>query len=376
MSAEFRYGPAAAHRDPEYVSAMEHFESMTHAGIHDGTEKIDAGEILHASLTWLEAAAALTGSMPSTRSHAEQTIDDAGWRGPAAEAAAVSARSFAASVDELAAVFTEVGARLGAVSGAAEAVKLAVPPPGHTGPVGAIARALEAAHVLDAAIAEEVMRQEAILTMNMIYKPAYSAAGSGVPALPAVPDNPAASPAPSAPQAPGDRPQAVEPPSAPPQSGVAPSAPPAPPAANTPTPGPTAPPPNGSPPSTPAPTPESHAPAPAPHQRCLTVHTGAAPRDARPRAGPESKPASSSSPRDTHPGSSSEPIPHSPSASRPTRRTTTRGTTAVRPGRSAGHYRPDPRYQCAHSGPTGSVPTSLIRAITLGPGYTRTRSSA
>ena len=193
MSAEFRDGPTAR-RDPEYVSAMEHFESMTHEQIYSGTETIDAGEILQTSLTWLEAAATLTGSMPVTRSHAEHAIDAAGWQGPAAEAAAVSARSLAASVDELAAVFGEVGARLGAVAGAAEAVKLAVPPPGDTGPVGAIARALEAAHIIDARIADEVMRQEAILTMNMIYKPTYSAAGSGVPALPALPDHPDAGP--------------------------------------------------------------------------------------------------------------------------------------------------------------------------------------
>ncbi|MDN2502513.1 hypothetical protein FHY52_38385, partial [Nocardia nova] len=122
MSAEFRYGPAASRTDPQYVSAMEHFESMTHEQIHAGTEKIEAGEILQASLIWLEAAATLTGSMPATRSQAERIMDHAGWQGPAAAAAAASAHSFAASVDELAAVFGEVGARLGAVAGAAEAV--------------------------------------------------------------------------------------------------------------------------------------------------------------------------------------------------------------------------------------------------------------
>ncbi|PSR61746.1 hypothetical protein C8258_26140, partial [Nocardia sp. MDA0666] len=297
MSAEFRYGPAASHTDPQYVSAMEHFESMTHEQIHTGTEKIEAGEILQASLIWLEAAATLTGSMPATRSQVERIMDHAGWQGPAAEAAAASAHSFAASVDELAAVFGEVGARLGAVAGAAEAVKLAVPPPGDSGPVGAIARVLEAAHVLDARIAEEVMRQEAILAMNMIYKPAYSAAGTAVPALPEPPAQAdPAGPRPSAPARPnGDRPQALQSPTAPPSSESEPSTPaqapnsatvPGTPASPQPAPG------NPAPSSSaPAPAAPTHDPGPAPTPAPPTSSAPTSPDPTQPPA-----PSSPSSP--------------------------------------------------------------------------------
>src|SRR5690606_41247979 len=82
-----------------------------------------------------------------------------------------------------------------------EAVKVAVVPPGNTGPVGALARLLEAAKVIDADMVQEVLRQEAILTMNMVYKPAYTAAGSGVPAPPEPPPPPRA-PAPPPPPPP------------------------------------------------------------------------------------------------------------------------------------------------------------------------------
>ncbi|MBO0853444.1 MAG: hypothetical protein J2P18_06720 [Nocardia sp.] len=193
MSETAHPGPT----DPEYISAMEHFESMPHEKIYAGTQRIDPAEILRASLTWLEGAATLTGSIPITRSGTELTMDQAGWRGAAADAAADSVHSFAAALADLAEVFGEVGARLGAVSAAAETVKIAVAPPGDTGPVGAIARALGAAHVIDAQIVREVLRQEAVMAMNTIYKPAYSAAGTGVPALPAYRDPGAHTPAPA-----------------------------------------------------------------------------------------------------------------------------------------------------------------------------------
>jgi len=170
--------------DPTYISSMEHFESMSHEEIHAKTREIDAGEILRASGVWLEAAATLASAMPLTRAAADRVMNSMEWEGAAAEAAYTSTRSFAASVEELSAVMGEVGARLGAVAAAAETVKLAVVPPGDSGPVGAIARLLEAAKVIDAQMMQEALRQEAVLAMNMVYKPAYSAAGTGVPALP------------------------------------------------------------------------------------------------------------------------------------------------------------------------------------------------
>ncbi|TLF53557.1 hypothetical protein FEK31_26360, partial [Nocardia cyriacigeorgica] len=175
--------------DPDYISAMEHFESMRHEEIYAKTQEIDAAAIVATSAAWLEAAAGLSTSFPLTRDSVDRVMGSMDWEGAAADAAHASARSFAASVDELAAVLGQVGARIGAVAAAAEAVKLAVVPPGGSGPIGAIARLLEAANVIDAQMAQEALRQEAVLAMNMIYKPAYTLAGTGVPALP---DPPAA----------------------------------------------------------------------------------------------------------------------------------------------------------------------------------------
>ncbi|WP_431962706.1 hypothetical protein [Nocardia sp. bgisy134] len=173
--------------DPTYINSMEHFESIPHEEIYAKTQQIDAGEILRASVTWLEVAAALATSMPLTRGGADRVMNGMEWEGAAASAAYASTRSFASSVDELSAVMGQVGARLGGVAAAAEAVKLAVVPPGSSGPIGAIAQLLEAANVIDAQMAQEALRQEAVLAMNMVYKPAYTMAGNGVPALPEPP---------------------------------------------------------------------------------------------------------------------------------------------------------------------------------------------
>ncbi|GAA5072783.1 hypothetical protein [Nocardia iowensis] len=187
--------------DPDYISSMEHFESMRHEEIYAKTQQINAAEVLQASVAWLEVAATLSTSFPLTRGSVDRVMNSMEWKGAAAEAAYASTRSFASSVDELAAIMGQVGARLGGVAAAAEAVKIAVAPPGSSGPIGAVARLLEAAHVIDAKMAEETMRQEAVLAMNMVYKPAYGMAGKAVPALPPPPELPTdVKPAPFVPQ--------------------------------------------------------------------------------------------------------------------------------------------------------------------------------
>ncbi|OQS16725.1 hypothetical protein B0T36_03385 [Nocardia donostiensis] len=188
--------------DPNYINAMEHFESMRHEDIYAKAQQIDAVEILRVSGAWLEVAAGLSSSFPLTRDSADRVMNAMEWEGAAADAAYASTRSFADSIDELAAVLGQVGGRLAGVAAAAEAVKLAVVPPGNSGPVGTIARILEAANVIDAQQAQETLRQEAVLTMNMVYKPAYSTAGTDVPALPAPPPPPGTPPPLSAPPAP------------------------------------------------------------------------------------------------------------------------------------------------------------------------------
>ncbi|WP_433578615.1 hypothetical protein [Nocardia brasiliensis] len=176
--------------DPDYISSMEHFESMRHEEIYAKAQQIDAAEVLRASVAWLEVAGTLSTSFPLTRTSTDRVMNSMEWQGAAADAAFASTRSFAASVDELAAIMGQVGARLGGVAAAAEAVKIAVAPPGGSGPIGAVAKLLEAAHVIDAQMAEEALRQEAVLAMNMVYKPAYSTAGKAVPALPGPPQLP------------------------------------------------------------------------------------------------------------------------------------------------------------------------------------------
>ncbi|WP_268240918.1 hypothetical protein [Nocardia camponoti] len=198
---------------------MEHFESMPHEQIYQRAQRIDAAAILGSSFAWLEVAAGVSSSAPTAQKGAAQVIDEAGWSGAAADAAAASMRVFADSVDDLAAVCAEVGARLGGVAAAAEAVKIAVVPPGDSGPIGTIARILEAAKVIDAQMAAEALRQEALLAMNMIYKPAYGLAGTNVPGLPevsvgsgaGVPDSGAKPTDHDAPSALADVPKPVEP---------------------------------------------------------------------------------------------------------------------------------------------------------------------
>ncbi|WP_024803265.1 hypothetical protein [Nocardia sp. BMG51109] len=307
MTTEFRYGPPPPRpTDPEYISAMEHFESMPHEQIYAGTQQIDAGEILQASSAWLEAAAALATTMPLAHGSVDHAMFDGHWEGAAAEAAEACARGLTRSVEELAAVLGEVGARLGALAAAAEAVKLAVVPPGNSGPIGDIARLLESAHVIDARIAQEALHQEALLAMNMIYKPAYQAAGSGIPAVPDPPALPGTTPPPPNPAAPQSTPphrttpdqqQNHTPPAPnrtpPPESPTQPTPPPQslapPPQPSTP---PAPPPPDHTPApptSTPSPAPQPHAPAepgpPLPDQEGQPGITGPIPNTTTPAPG-------------------------------------------------------------------------------------------
>ncbi|WP_280276261.1 hypothetical protein [Nocardia wallacei] len=296
MTTEYRYGPQPRRNDPDYISAMEHFESLTHEQIHAGTQRIDAGEILQASLVWLEAAGTLTTSMPLTRNEVDRAMNGAGWQGAAADAADACTRGLAESVEELAAIMGEVGARLGALAAAAEAVKLAVVPPGNSGPIGAIARILEAAHVLDAQLAQEALRQEALLAMNMIYKPAYTAAGTAVPALPDSPALPGGAPdsSPTKPSAPQSLPpQNSSPHTAPPQDPAPHTAPPQDPAPHT------APPQGSVPPQDSAPGPDGPQPPrpepPTPGQQAPQPPQSSTPTTPTP-------PTPSSPPQDSTPG--------------------------------------------------------------------------
>ncbi|WP_194819066.1 hypothetical protein [Nocardia sp. XZ_19_385] len=327
--------------DPNYITSMEHFESMTHEQIYAGTQQINAAEILRASVTWLEAAGTLATSFPLTRASTDRVMNSMAWEGAAADAAYASTRSFAASVDELSAIMGQVGALLGGLAAAAEAVKLAVVPPGDTGPVGAIAKLLEAANVISAQMAQEALRQEAVLAMNMIYKPAYGLAGNGVPALPEPPvipgmqDQPIVTPSepeyvppqqlpPSdtIPETPGpDNPQPTpEIPSTPEPTPEIPSTPePTPePAPSTPEPTPSTPEPTPpatpepTAPSTPEPTPPS-TPQPDPDPAPTTPEPAPAPPPSTPEPTP-APPPSTPEPTPAPPPEPSTPAPPAPTA--------------------------------------------------------------
>ncbi|MFC9895177.1 hypothetical protein ACFVMC_15955 [Nocardia sp. NPDC127579] len=296
--------------DPNYITSMEHFESMTHEQIYAGTQQIDAAEIARASVTWLEAAGTLATAFPLTRASADRVMNSMAWEGAAAEAAYASTRSFAASVDELSGILGQVGARLGGLAAAAEAVKVAVVPPGGSGPVGAIARLLEAANVISAQLAQEALRQEAVLAMNMVYKPAYSLAGTGVPALPAPPvipgltDRPTVTPEPDY-----DPPQYLPPSDATPdpepaQPDPTPSEPQPAPSTPQPSPEPT--------PSTPQPNPEPEPSTPQPSQ---PEPSPTAPQPAPPTPQPE---PSAPAPQPNSPAPQPEPSPTAPQPAPPT----------------------------------------------------------
>ncbi|WP_280415556.1 hypothetical protein [Nocardia carnea] len=301
--------------DPDYISAMEHFEAMRHEDIYQATQQIDAGEILRLSGTWMNAAATLQSTFPLTRANANLVMNEAEWEGEAADAALACTRSFAESIEELAGVVGQVGLRLGAVAAAAEAVKVAVVPPGNTGPVGALARLLEAAKVIDADMVQEVLRQEAILTMNMVYKPAYTAAGSGVPALPEPPPPPGALPplapplttpqvAPAQPSSTGTAPDTVDP-ELPNQPGTIPAPPPAapPPASESPAPSPD----NEQP--TPQPAPEIPAPTDNPPPQPPGAPAPPEPPPAPAPPAPAPPPAAEAPPESDDPGPASPPPP-------------------------------------------------------------------
>ncbi|MEU7632293.1 hypothetical protein AB0C34_20235 [Nocardia sp. NPDC049220] len=303
--------------DPDYIGSMEHFESMRHEQIYAKAQQIDAAQVSRASATWLEVAGALATSFPLTKGSVDRVLNSMRWQGATADAAYASARSFAASVDELAAVMGEVGARLGGVAAAAEAVKLAAVPPGNSGPIGTVAKLLEAARVIDAQMAQEALRQEAVLAMNMVYKPAYSAAGTAVPALPDPPEPPGVRSGPVTPQASApSTPKYKTPEQVGPDSRSTPDTP-------RPTPAPESPAPShgsapgGQPQPVPQPTPSMPPPQQSsPSERTPSTQPAPAPQPA-PEPTPQTQPAPPPPPVLTPPPPSPPPAPAIPEPARP-----------------------------------------------------------
>lgn len=175
--------------DPPYITAMEHFEGLSHAEIHDKVEAMSIGAITALGAAWRKIANGLSAKVVGSRLALNRALSE-GFGGEFAATAATAADSFFDGADNLQRVVSSVGFRIGSVAGAAEAVQLSVPaPPAATGGtpteteqiVTTILGVASPSAAADSGRQQEEARQVAIGVMNSVYKPTYQPAGDGVP---------------------------------------------------------------------------------------------------------------------------------------------------------------------------------------------------
>ncbi|MGI5219774.1 hypothetical protein [Nocardia sp. CA-290969] len=212
LAQQGRDGAASSQRhithdsqDPPYITAMEHFEGLSHAEIYDKVDAMNVRAITELGETWRTIATGLSAKVLGSRLALNRALSE-GFSGEFATTAATAAETFFDGADNLQRAVSAIGYRVGSVAAGADAVQLSVPPP----PVRAVPTeglpddAEQVATVLLGAAApsseadfgrqQEEQRQVAIGVMNSIYKPTYQPAGEGVPTFVPV-DTPGEGPA-------------------------------------------------------------------------------------------------------------------------------------------------------------------------------------
>ncbi|MFI5720484.1 hypothetical protein [Nocardia sp. NPDC051750] len=184
-------------QDPPYITAMEHFEGLSHAEIYDKVRAMNIGAITTLGEVWRGIATSLSAKVVGSRLALNRALSE-GFEGEFGTAAATAAETFFDGANNLQHAVSAIGYRVGSVAGGAEAVWLSVPPPPvqtvstegmsdeaeqvTTVLLGAAAPAADS----DFARQQEEQRQVAIGVMNSVYKPTYQPAGDGVPTFVAV----------------------------------------------------------------------------------------------------------------------------------------------------------------------------------------------
>lgn len=181
-------------QDPPYITAMEHFEGLSHEEIYEHVQAMNIGFVTALGEAWRDIANGLSAKVLGSRLALGRALSE-GFTGEFAAAANTAADTFFDGADNLQRAVSAVGYRIGSVAGAAEVVKLSVPAP----PVRAVSTegvSDEAEQVVTVVLGaaspssdadfqrrKEEQRQVAIGVMNSVYKPNYQPAGDGVPAF-------------------------------------------------------------------------------------------------------------------------------------------------------------------------------------------------
>lgn len=168
-------------QDPSYITRMEHFEGIPHQEIYDHVRAMKVDVIADMGAKWRKIANNLSAKILGSRLALHRALSE-GFGGEFAQAAETGANTFFDGAENLQHAVSTVGYRIGAVAGAAEAVKLSVPPPPKDAPTqGLLPGAESPTAVADNMRQQEEQRQVAIGVMNSVYKPNYQPAGDGVP---------------------------------------------------------------------------------------------------------------------------------------------------------------------------------------------------
>ena len=198
-SQDSQLAAQGAGTDPNYSRTEDRFQSMTHEQMYeavhggaDGTGGMDAAGMHQARQTWFEASADLENLSSFHLLGMNNIFNHGLWQGATASAAQVASERFAHAVNEAAQVFGAVSQRMDALAWAADAVKLAVPPPssGATAvspdpdnPAQSLLPGLinpDYAHQLETQ--RTSARNQAVQALQALYTPNFPPAGVGIPA--------------------------------------------------------------------------------------------------------------------------------------------------------------------------------------------------
>ncbi|MFE3541893.1 WXG100 family type VII secretion target [Nocardia sp. NPDC059177] len=171
--------------DPDYVAAVEVFDNLSHAQIHQAVSRLDPAALSAAGTAFLTAATGLGDEVDNAHSEIRAALAD-GWRGGAAQQAADAVTEFEQAGRRIADVLTAVGVRLTRAGDAAESVRAAVAEPdaAQPDPAAALLDSERAADNATIARDAENARLDAVQAMETIYVGALVPTGSGVPSFP------------------------------------------------------------------------------------------------------------------------------------------------------------------------------------------------
>ncbi|MFI5502345.1 hypothetical protein ACIA5E_25055 [Nocardia asteroides] len=179
--------------DANFVTSEENFGSYSHAEIYQHAQAMNVEGLRTAHTLWSAECTRLSDLSMSLQTSLLGLMNDGAWKGQSGDAARTAVGALGGATRQVADVFSTVSDRLDAAAWAAEATRLAVPPPATSSAVAApnpddptsmiIPGLLNPATVTADQEAQTAAENAARATMNTLYAPSFPTTGDTVPAF-------------------------------------------------------------------------------------------------------------------------------------------------------------------------------------------------